>query len=136
MAKNEMDFNERLQTAAKARQAMLAKAAAISPKNSPDYAQRQAERLAVSVAREKRKAEAAARKLAEAARIAEEKAAAERAAQLAAEAERLAKEEELNRAANEARELKARQKANRDAKYAARQARRESRSAAQKAARG
>ncbi len=129
MNKRDVDHNERLKTAAKARQAMLAKAAAISPKNAPDYEARQAERLAISVAREQRKAEAAARKAAEAQRIEEEKAAAALAAKIAAEAERVERELAAKRAAEEELLLKAVQKSKRDAKYAARQARQEKRRA-------
>ena len=110
MNKSDVNHHERLQTAAKARQAMLAKAAALSPKNAPDYAERQAERLAISIARDQRKAEAAARKQAEAARIEAEKAAAALAAQLAAEAARVAQELEKARAAEERLALKAAQK--------------------------
>src|SRR3954470_12624473 len=111
MAKNDMDFNERLQTAAKAKAAMRDKAIANSPKNAPDYAERQAGRLAMSVAREKRKAEAAERKRAEAARIAEQKAEAARAAGRAAEEAKAAAEAEKNRAADELAALRAKQKA-------------------------
>ena len=121
------DFNERLQNAAKAKLAMHARASAKAPTNSPDFGERQAERVAVSAAREQRKAESAERKLAEAARVAEEKAAAAALAQLALEAEKAAKEAELNKAKNDAIALKAAQKAGRDAKYAARQARRDAR---------
>jgi len=120
--KNLTDFNERLETAAKAKQALLEKMRANAPQNTPGFAERQAERIVLSDARDKRKAEAAERKRAEAAQKAEEAAAAALAAQRAAE-------EELNRKANEALALKAQQKAGRDAKYAARQARRDSRRA-------
>ena len=122
MAKNDYHFSDRLETAAKAKQELLAKALAKSPKNDPNFAARQAEKIVLSEARDKRKAEAAARKVAEAARIAEEKAAAALAAQQA-------EEEARNAQANAAAALKAQQKAGRDAKYAARQARRESRRA-------
>jgi len=120
MAKDDNHFSERLQNAAKAKQALLARVRANAPMNDPGFAERQAERVALSVARDKRKAEAAERKRAEAIRVAEEKAAA-------AEAERVAADALLNQKANEAAALKAKQKANRDAKYQARQARRESR---------
>ncbi len=121
------DFNERLQTAAKAKLAMHTRASAKAPSKSPDYLEQQAARVATSIAREQRKADAAERKLAEAKRIAEEKEAAAALAQLAAEAEKAAQEAELNRAKNDAIALKAAQKAGRDAKYAARQARRDAR---------
>ena len=123
MAKEKQtDFNERLQAAAKAKQALLDKARALAPANDPAFAERQAERIVLSEARDKRKAEALERKQAEAAQKAAEAAAAELAARLAAE-------EERNREANELAALKAKQKAGRDAKYAARQARRDSRRA-------
>ena len=122
MAKNDYHFSDRLETAAKAKQELLAKALAKSPKNDPNFAARQAEKIVLSEARDKRKAEAAERKVAESKRIAEEKAAAALAAQQA-------EDEERNAVANAALALKAEQKANRDAKYAARQARRESRRA-------
>lgn len=122
MAKNDYNFSDRLETAAKAKQELLAKALAKSPKNDPNFAVRQAEKVVLSEARDKRKAEAAARKLADAARIAEEKATAALAA-------KLAEEEARNAVANAALALKAEQKANRDAKYAARQARRDARRA-------
>jgi len=116
------DFNERLETATKAKQAMQARASAKAATNSVGYAERQAERVAAGIAREQRKAEAEVRKRAEVARLAEEKIAA-------AKAEAAAKELELNRALNDALALKAVQKAGRDAKYAARQERREARRA-------
>ncbi len=122
MAKKDTDFNERLQAASKAKQALLEKARSLAPSNTPGFAERQAERVVLSEARDKRKAEALERKQAEAQQKAEEAAAAALAAKLAAE-------EERNREANELIALKAKQKANRDAKYAARQARRESRRA-------
>jgi hypothetical protein len=121
--KNDPNFNERLQTAAKAKQALLAKARALSPANDPGFAKQQAERVAIAEAREKRQEEAAVRKQAEAARKAEEKAAAARAAQEALEAEKAAKEAAANQKALDAIALKA----NRDAKYAARKARRDAR---------
>ena len=120
MAKDEHHFSERLQNAAKAKQALLAKVRSNSPMNDPGFAARQAERVVLSAARDQRKAEAAERKRADAVRVAEEIAAA-------AEAERVAADALLNQKANEAAALKAQQKANRDAKYQARQARRDSR---------
>jgi hypothetical protein len=122
MAKDDSHFSERLQNAAKAKQALLAAARAKSPLNDPGFADRQAERVALAAAREQRKAETAERKRIEAARIAEEKA-------IAAEAARVEAEALLNQKANEIAALKAQQKANRDAKYQARQARRDSRRA-------
>ena len=129
MAKNNPDFNERLQTAAKAKQAQLAKVRSIAPSNSPEFANRQAERVAVGIAREKRQEAAAARKVIEMQKIADEAAAAALVKAQAAEALEAERLELLNRAANEALALKAKQKEGRDAKYAARQARREGRRA-------
>ena len=127
MARHDPDFGERLQTARKAKQAQLAKARANAPSNLPGYAEKQAERVTIVAAREKRKSEAAARKLAEVARLAEEQAAAALAAQLALNAQKAALEADAARKAGEAIALKAEQKARRDAKYAARQARRDAR---------
>jgi len=129
MPRNDQDFNERLQTAAKAKQALLAKARAIAAANAEGATERLAQRLAVSEAREVRRREREAAKAAQAQREAEARAAAALAAQQAAEAERAAQEAEKNKAAIELAELRTRQKAGRDAKYAARQARRESRRA-------
>ena len=129
MSKNVPDFNERQKASAAAKQALLAKARAIAPSNDPAFAERQAQRAAIAEAREKRQAERAEQKAADAERKAEEAAAAKRAKEAEAEAERLAKEVEKNRAAVELAELRALQKANRDAKYAARQARRDQRGA-------
>jgi hypothetical protein len=127
VSKNQPTFNERLQTAAAAKQAQLAKALAKAPANDPRFADQQAERIAISKARDQRQAEAAARKRAEVARKAEEKAAAAIAAQEAAEAKKAAEHAALNQKALDALALKAAQKAGRDAKYAARKARRDGR---------
>lgn len=107
------DFNERLEHAAKAKLAMKTRALANTPNNSPGHAERQAERIAVSIAREGRQAEAEEQKRAKAARVAEEKATA---AVLPADAEKDARGAEANRAANDALALKAAQKAGRDVK--------------------
>jgi len=120
MDKNEHTFSGRLQNAAKAKQDLLARARAKSPMNDPEFAKRQAERVALAEARDIRKAEAAERKRLETIRVAEEKAAN-------AEVERIAAEALLNQKANEAAALKAQQKANRDAKYLARKERRDNR---------
>lgn len=124
MAKHDVNFNDRLQAAAKARQSTLAKAKANAPINTPGYAERQAKRAEASIAREKRKEEALVQKRVEAARIAEEKAAEALAKQHAFEAEKTEQEEALKQEAINAVDLKASQKAARDAKYAARKARR------------
>ena len=44
MSGRNIDFNDRLETAAKAKQALLEKARAKDPANDPDFAKRQAER--------------------------------------------------------------------------------------------
>ena len=103
--KNDDDFNERLGTAAKARQALLEKFRARPKPDDPAAVERQAARLAVSHAREARKAERKAAREAEAAR-------------LQAETARQAAEEAAREAA-----LEAERKAARDARYAARKAR-------------
>ena len=60
MAKHEVSFNERLKSAAKARQTMLTTARANAPVNGPGYAERQAKPMVASIAREKRREEAIA----------------------------------------------------------------------------
>lgn len=111
--RNEVGFAERRDTAAKAKQALIERARATAPTNDPAFAERQAQRREVAIAREARIAERRAAKAAEAAA----KAAAE------AEARRIAEEERLAAEAA-AVALAARQKAIRDAKYAARKIRR------------
>jgi hypothetical protein len=115
--KNDDDFNERLGTAAKAKQALLEKFRARPKPDDPAAVERQAARLAISRARD--------------VRIAERKAAREaEAVRLQAEAARQAAEEAARRAAVEAEQaareaaLEAERKAARDARYAARKARR------------
>ena len=124
MAKHEVSFNERLKSAAKARQTTLTAARANAPVNAPGYAERQAKPMVASIAREKRREEAIAGKLAETTRVAEEQVAVARAEQRAVESEKAEQKAELNREAIDAIARKAMQKAGRDAKYAARQARR------------
>jgi hypothetical protein len=116
-AKNDDDFNERLSTAAKAKQALLEKFRARPKADDPAAAERNAARLAVSLARD--------------ARIAERKAAREaEAVRVQAEAIRHAAEDAARKAAAEAEQaaqelaLEAERKAARDARYAARKARR------------
>ena len=110
-------------TAAKAKKAQLKNARAVDPAADPGFAERQAARQALSIAREARAAERKAAKEAEALRKAQERAAeAEaRALALVAEEDRLKAEaaEEERRAIA----LEAERKAARDAKYAARKAR-------------
>lgn len=112
-------FNDRLATAAKAKEAMLERFRARPGPNDPAMLEQQAARKAVADARDARNAARKIARDAEAARLKAEKAAeAERrkiqAAQEAAEAEA---------AAQRAAALPALQKAARDARYAARKAR-------------
>ena len=106
------DFNERLSTAAKARQASLEKFRARPRADDPAVAEQQAARLATSQARDVRKA----------ARTAE-------TARLQAEAIRQAAEEVVRKATAEAEQaaqkvtLEVELKTARDARYAARKAR-------------
>ncbi len=119
----EKGFNDKLETAAKAKQAQLERARAKSPLNDPDFARRQAERKRQAEDREARIASRAAEKAAKAQRDAEERAARE-AARL--EAERLAEEARIKARREEADRLvalAAEQKAARDARYAARKQR-------------
>jgi Family of unknown function (DUF6481) len=67
--KNDDDFNERLSTAAKAKQALLEKFRARPKADDPAAAERQAARLATSLARVARIAERKAAREAEAARL-------------------------------------------------------------------
>jgi Family of unknown function (DUF6481) len=103
--KNSDDFNERLSTAANARQAALEKFRARPRADDPAVVERRAARLATGQARDARKAARAA----EAARFEEE-------------AIRRAAEEAAEKAAREVT-LEAERKAARDARYAARKAR-------------
>ncbi len=127
MARNDQDFNKRLQTAAAAKQDLLANARAIATGMADGAAVRQAEHLALVQARDLRRQARDDAKAVKAQKEAEERAAAAAEAQRAAEAELAAQEAERNRGARELAELRAKQKAGRDAKYAARQARRDSR---------
>ena len=123
----QIDFADRLSTAAKAKQALLEKARAKNPVNDPEFAARQAERIAASQAREARETERRAAKQAEREREAAEKAAAKIAA-----AEALAAQQAAEAAAREAERIErevraplneALAKLSRDARYAARKAR-------------
>ena len=113
-----------MNSAAQAKQAALEKFRARPGPDDPAVIEQQAARVAARDAREARKAERDAARAVEAARRAEEKAARE------AEAARVAAEEAAAAAALEAEqaerdaELKVKQKAARDLKYAKRKARR------------
>ena len=109
-------FSERLETAAKAKQALLAKARAKDPANDPGFAARQEARAAAAYLREEREADRQIAKLAE--RAKEEAAReAEKAARLTLEAER------AGRITAQQVASMAERKAKRDARYAARKAR-------------
>ena len=119
----EKTFTDRLEVAAKAKQAQLERARAKSPLNDPDFATRQAERKRQADERAARLAARAAEKVAEAKRETERRALheAERVA-----AEKLAEEVRLKARREEADRLvalAAEQKAARDARYAARKQR-------------
>ncbi|MDB5371356.1 MAG: hypothetical protein JWP20_2914 [Roseomonas sp.] len=113
-------FNDRLTTAAKAKEAMLERFRARPGPNDPAVLEQQAARKAIAEARDLRNAERKVAREAEAAKLAAEKE-AQAVVEKALEAERtaLAAAEAVRAAA-----LPAEQKAARDARYAARQARR------------
>jgi hypothetical protein len=121
--KDSDDFNERLSTAAKAKQATLEKFRARARADDPAVLERQAARLATSQARDARKAA----RVAEITRSEEE--AIRHAAEEAARKATVAAEEAARKAAAEAEmaalevTLEAERKTARDARYAARKAR-------------
>jgi hypothetical protein len=127
MRNHEPSFADRLSTADKAKRQLVEKARRSAPANDPNFAERQAARVAAAKARDARRAEKRARD-------AEAKAAAEAnriAAEAAAEANRIAAaaaaqaQREADAAAQAERELQleTERKAARDARYAARKAR-------------
>jgi hypothetical protein len=131
--KNQGDtFADRLETAAKAKQALLEKARQKDPANDPEFAARQAARLAAARVREEREAERRKAKQAERdrQRAERERIKAEQAQAAADEAARKAEQAAID--AERARHGKrpvskppltpAEQKAARDARYAARKA--------------
>jgi len=123
MPRKEPGFAERLQTAAKAKQAQMEKTRATTLANDAQSADRQAAQVEAAVARENRTAE---RKHAN--RIAGEQRAAQHAIEKAAKARDLAEENARKDAERVAQAeadaaLKKNQKAARDSKYAARKAR-------------
>ena len=123
MKRYEPSFANRLSTAAKAKQAQLENARASNPINDPGFAERQAARHALSVAREARASERKAAKLAEKARKAEERAAEEVARAIALNAEQERLKAEIAEQERRKIVLEAERKAARDARYAARKAR-------------
>ena len=114
--KSRDNLADRLETAAKAKQALLERARAKDPTKDPEFAVRQEARAVAAYARQEREADRQIAKLAE-----REKESAERdarkAEQIAAEAER------AGRVTRQQAESLAAQKAARDARYAARKAR-------------
>ena len=123
MPKKEPGFAERLQTAAKAKQAQLAKIRALAPADGVPSADGQAAQLEAEAARKMR---TAARKHADRAGAQEREAqrAAEKDRQAQAAVEEIARKDAERVAQAEAdAALKKDQKAARDAKYAARKAR-------------
>ncbi len=117
-----LTFADRLETAAKAKQALLEKARQKDPTNDPEFAARQAARIEAARLREERETEKRTAKLAEQAKVKAEREAeaARKAAEAAAEAERIRSgKRPVSKPALSAEE----QKALRDARYAARKAR-------------
>ena len=95
-------FADRLDAAAKAKQALLDRAKAKDPAKDPEFAARQEARLAAARAREEREAERRRARIADREREAEERK-ARKEAQIAAEAERI-RREEADRVAAQKRE--------------------------------
>jgi len=117
-----LTFADRLETAAKAKQALLEKARQKDPTNDPEFAARQAARIEAARLREERETEKRNAKLAEQALVKAEREAeaARKAAEAEAEAERIRSgKRPVSKPALSAEE----QKAQRDARYAARKAR-------------
>jgi len=117
-----LTFADRLETASKAKQALLEKARQKDPANDPEFAARQAARIEAARLREERETEKRTAKLAEQAKVKAEREAeaARKAAEVEAEAERIRSgKRPVSKPALSAEE----QKALRDARYAARKAR-------------
>jgi hypothetical protein len=112
-------FDDRLGAAAKAKKAELEKFRVRSGANDPAFAERQAARHAVGVARDARTAERNASRLAGLARDAAEQTARD----AAVEAEEAARAAEIVKQAADDVALQAERKAARDTRYAARKAR-------------
>jgi hypothetical protein len=117
-----LTFADRLETAAKAKQALLEKARQKDPTNDPEFAARQAARIEAARIREERETEKRNAKLAEQARVKAEREAeaARKAAEAQAEADRI---RSGKRPVSKPALSEAEQKALRDARYAARKAR-------------
>ena len=117
-----LTFADRLETAAKAKQALLEKARQKDPSNDPEFAARQAARIEAAKLREERETERRNAKAAEQAKVKAEREAeaARKAAEAEAEAERIRSgKRPVSKPALSAEE----QKTLRDARYAARKAR-------------
>jgi uncharacterized protein DUF6481 len=112
-------FDDRLSAAANAKKAELEKFRARSGANDPAFAERQAARHVISVARDARIAERNASRVAGLAREAAEQTARD----AATEAEEAARAAEVAKQAADDVALQAERKAARDARYAARKAR-------------
>jgi hypothetical protein len=112
-------FDDRLSAAANAKKTELEKFRARSGTNDPAFAERQAARHAISVARDARTAERNTSRLSGLAREAAE----QTARNAAVEAEEAARAAEVVRQAAHDVALQAERKAARDARYAARKAR-------------
>jgi Family of unknown function (DUF6481) len=117
-----LTFADRLETAAKAKQALLEKARQKDPTNDPEFAARQAARIEAARIREERETEKRNAKMAEQARVKAEREAeaARKAAEAQAEADRI---RSGKRPVSKPALSEAEQKALRDARYAARKAR-------------
>ena len=124
MKNHDPSLADRLGAAGKARQAQLEKARAKAPANDPGFAERQAARRAVRIAREARVSERKAAKLADKIREAEAQAAEEAARAIALIAEQERRDAEAAEQAAREIAIAAERKAARDARYAARKARR------------
>jgi len=117
-----LTFADRLETAAKAKQALLEKARQKDPANDPEFAARQAARVEAARIREERETEKRNAKMAEQAKVKAEREAeaARKAAEAEAEADRI---RSGKRPVSKPALSDAEQKALRDARYAARKAR-------------
>ena len=117
-----LTFADRLETAAKAKQALLEKARQKDPTNDPEFAARQAARVEAARIREERETEKRNAKMAEQAKVKAEREAeaARKAAEAEAEADRI---RSGKRPVSKPALSDAEQKALRDARYAARKAR-------------
>jgi hypothetical protein len=113
-----LTFADRLETAAKAKQALLEKARQKDPSNDPEFAARQAARVEAARLREERETEKRNARLAEQAE--REAEAARKAAEAQAEADRI---RSGKRPVSKPALSESEQKALRDARYAARKAR-------------